>query len=265
MIFKTDNKLLDINENVTVYTDHGEPITLFISGYVIPTPDKYRFEVDVLQMNRKHINFSKLLDTEIKKDSVIIKNNSDQTIYVSYKESFSHLDFKVIPEKLEANKIGKVIITYDAAKRNSYGIFVDKVHLVIKKKDKTIDENVMIRAEIIEDFSNLTKEELANAPHIIFQKEAIHLGTLNPGTEYPVEFNFKNNGKNDLLIRNIFYTKGCELQSYDKIIKPGENGKIKFTIKPIKASDDFQKVFSVISNDPNNNTKKLKVLGVVVE
>ena len=64
-------------------------------------------------------------------------------------------------------------------------------------------------ANLVEDFSWLSKEDLANAPVFNVDSKTVDLGKITGSTAKDVEFKFTNEGKNDLIIRYIRASCGC--------------------------------------------------------
>ncbi|MDP3435457.1 MAG: DUF1573 domain-containing protein, partial [Bacteroidota bacterium] len=54
-----------------------------------------------------------------------------------------------------------------------------------------------------EDFSKMTPAELATAPVVKYDSESFDFGDIKPGTKVEHRFNLKNEGKRDLLIRDV--------------------------------------------------------------
>nr|HRC89920.1 DUF1573 domain-containing protein [Bacteroidales bacterium] len=112
-----------------------------------------------------------------------------------------------------------------------------------------------VSANLVEDFSSLTKEELANAPVFKVASATVDIGDMSPSTNKEVEFKFTNEGKSDLIIRHIRSTCGCTAvnQSSSNIVKPGESGSIKATFNSGSYKGKVTKAIYVYTNDPANS------------
>lgn len=65
---------------------------------------------------------------------------------------------------------------------------------------------------------------------ITWKSEIIDLGEIPQGKPKPVEFEFKNTGKTDVVITNVKASCGCTATDYTKTpIKPGESAKVTAT------------------------------------
>jgi len=116
-------------------------------------------------------------------------------------------------------------------------------------------------AKIIEDFSQLTALELAEAPKISFQQKSMNLGVIDLKLNRTIVFDFENKGKQDLMIHRIQLNNDkFKISEYDKIVKPGNTSAIKFTLKENRGKS-LNSSFIVISNDPHNSETILQILG----
>jgi LEA14-like dessication related protein len=74
-------------------------------------------------------------------------------------------------------------------------------------------------------------------------------------------FMLKNVGDVPLQIKNIELDCACSAVNYDRLIPPGETGKIVFTIKPYSAMHKFCKKGAIFSNDPGNSVATIQLCG----
>ena len=89
-----------------------------------------------------------------------------------------------------------------------------------------------VSANLVEDFSMLSKADMDNAPVFKVASTTVELGKIKGSTQNDVEFKFTNAGKNELVIRNIRSTCGCTAvqQGNQGVgIKAGESSSIKAT------------------------------------
>jgi hypothetical protein len=165
--------------------------------------------------------------------------------------------------KLKPDKKSYVLISYDASKRNDWGLNFDKI--IMKTNDDTLAEkNIFVSAEIKEDYSQLTSLQLADAPRIIFDSINYEFGDIKEGEHLLHDFFFTNTGKTDLVIRKLTSSCGCLHTTIEnKIIKPGERSKIRSEFYTAGKSGDQQKTITVVTNDPENSTIILSLIGLV--
>ncbi len=111
-------------------------------------------------------------------------------------------------------------------------------------------------AQIIEDGSGDA------APGKIEVIDSYDWGETGPG-ELKAVIEIKNVGKGDLKISNVKPSCGCTTAPLDKdVLKPGETGKLDVTLNARHAGD-LHKSIVIYSNDPENNTKIVKLHATV--
>lgn len=88
----------------------------------------------------------------------------------------------------------------------------------------------------------------ANAAELIFDNEVHDFGTLKQGADCMYEFQFKNAGKEPLLISNAQASCGCTVPQWPKEpIKPGATGSIKVKYDSNRVGP-FEKKVTITSN-----------------
>ncbi len=84
----------------------------------------------------------------------------------------------------------------------------------------------------------------------------VDLGIIKGSTQNDIEFKFTNEGKNDLIIRNIRATCGCTAvqQGNQGVgIKPGQSSSIKAVFSSGGYVGKVTKPIYVYTNDPKNS------------
>jgi len=260
------------NKTLTVYTNATpSTIVLVIKGevkerektieelFTFPVGKGVRFESN-------HLAFTTVKKTEKKIRVMPVINTSNEPARLEFENVPGHLQLKAIPETLKPGQKGVVEGTYDATKNGNWGTVTDVIRV---KVNGVAQENTWfyVSANLVEDFSNLTKEELANAPVFKIQSATVDLGDMLPSTTKDVEFKFTNEGKRDLIIRHIRSTCGCTAvnQSSSNVVKPGETGSIKATFNSGSYKGRVTKAIYVYTNDPNHSEVILMLNANVVE
>jgi hypothetical protein len=113
-----------------------------------------------------------------------------------------------------------------------------------------------VSANLVEDFSALSKDDIANAPVFKVASTTVELGKIPGNSPKEVEFKFTNAGKRELLLRQVKSTCGCTAvqQGPQGVgIKPGESSSIKATFNSGTYSGKVTKAIYVYTNDPKNS------------
>jgi len=264
-IFDPENKPGRFNQTLTVYTNANPAVVvLTIRGEVIPrgraADDMFTFPVGQVRLESNHLAFNDVKKNGQKNVTMQIMNTSDRDATVEFMNPSSYLTLKVTPATLRPGQRGIVEGTYDGTKNSGWGNMSDMMRLRI---NGVVQENVFyyISANLVEDFSNLTKAEIDNAPVFKIASATIDIGRMRSSEQKDVEFRFQNTGQNDLIIRYIRSTCGCTAvqQGGNSVVKPGEWSTIKASFNAIGLSGRVTRTIFVYTNDPQNSEVTLMI------
>ncbi len=259
------------NKSIAVTTnDPASPnITLIIKGNVLEHPktrdELYPMQQGSLRFFTNHLSFN-LTNTETKIDTLKVVNAGAKRIEFNYDKLPSYVTIlNPILTKLDTGKTGKIIVKYDAAKRNEIGFAYDKFSITTNDTAQ-VDKLVYLSANISEDFSKLTPEQMANAPAITVEKEAYDFGKVKVGDMVEYNFVITNTGKSKLIFRKVKASCGCTATQPEKMeVEPGETTHIKATFNTTGKVGQQHKTITVITNDPKKSNITLTLQGEVLK
>lgn len=101
------------------------------------------------------------------------------------------------------------------------------------------------------------------APKIEIGQETKDMGTVPKGQVIETDFIIKNSGGSDLVITDARPSCGCTVSSFDKLIKPGAEGKVHTSVDTKSFSGPISKSVLVVSNDPDRPQMNLFVKAIV--
>lgn len=259
-IYDPRNRPGAFNKTLSVYTNAKPQVTvLTIKGEVIPhektVEELYLFPVGSVRFESNHLAFTNVKKTEKKIRVMQVINPSKEPVKIEFENLPPHLALKVNPETLKPGQKGIIEGTFDATKHSGWGNVSDMVRL---KLNGIPQENVFyyVSANLVEDFSSLSKADLENAPVFKLEATTIDLGKMPGSTSRDVEFKFTNAGKRDLIIRHVRSTCGCTAIQQGPEgagIKPGQSGSIKATFNSGGYKGRVTKAIYVYTNDPKNS------------
>jgi len=248
------------NKTLSVYTNSKpEVVVLVIKGEVIPhektVEELFIFPVGPVRFESNHLAFTNVKKNEKKIRTMQVINTSAQPAKIEFENVAPHLTVKANPETLKPGQKGLIEGTYDATKNQAWGYTTDIVKLKI---NGVVDPNVYyaVSANLVEDFSGLSKEDLEKAPVFNVESKTVDLGKIPGSTAKDVEFSFTNGGKSDLVIRYIKASCGCTAVQQGiqgQGIKPGEKGSIKAVFNSGSYKGKQTKAIYVYTNDPKNS------------
>ena len=168
------NRPGSFNKTVTVQSNaENSTVTLHIQGSVQPREktiaELYPRQIGNLRVKRNHISFVKIKNTEVKTEKLELINDTDKPVTIGLKTVPSELTATLSGETIPANGEGWIEVTFDAAKVGTYGFVSKRIYLTVDGS-KDYKNSIGVSATVEEDFSNLTEEEIANAPVVSFLK-----------------------------------------------------------------------------------------------
>ena len=246
-------------KTLTVHTNSNpEIVVLVIKGEVNPrektVEELFTFPVGPVRFETNHLAFTNVKKTEKRIRVMPVINTSLGPVKVEFDGVPVHLELKANPETLKPGQKGLVEGTYDGTKNQGWGNVSDMVKIKI---NGVVQDNLFyyVSANLVEDFSGLSKEELQNAPVFKLAATTVDIGTMMPATNREVEFKYKNEGKRDLNIRYVRATCGCTaVQQGSMVIKPGQESSIKATFNSGSyPPGKLTKAIYVYTDDPKNS------------
>ena len=88
------------------------------------------------------------------------------------------------------------------------------------------------------------------APKIVVPEEKKDMGTIAKGDAIKHSFILKNAGTADLHITDVKPACGCTVSEFDKVIKPGGEGKVTATVDTKALQGSISKSMLVVTDDP---------------
>jgi hypothetical protein len=248
-------------KTLSVYSNvDPNPVVLTIKGEVIAhektIEELFTFPVGPMRFESNHLAFTNVKKTEKKIRVMQMVNTSKRPVKLEFVQLPPYLELKASPETLKPGQKGIVQGEYDALKNpGAWGNVTDMVKM---KMNDTIQETLYyyVSANLVEDFSSLTKEQLEKAPVFLPVTTTVDLGKIQGSTANDVEFKFTNAGKSDLMIRQVRSSCGCTAVQQGPLnqgIKPGQSSSIKATFNSGSYNGKVTKAIFVYTNDPKNS------------
>jgi len=254
------------NKTLSVYTNTKPEVAVIVIKGEVTAREKtveelYTFLVGAVRFESNHLAFTNVKKTEKKIRVMPIVNTSSAPVKIEFDQMPAHLFVKATPETLKPGQKGLVEGTYDATKNSAWGNVSDMVKI---KLNGVPQENLYyyVSANLVEDFSSLSKDDLLKAPVFKLETSTVDLGKIKSSTQNDVEFKFTNEGKSDLILRHIRSTCGCTAVQQGATgvgLKPGESSTIKATFNSGGYSGKVTKAVYVYTNDPKNSEVVLMI------
>jgi hypothetical protein len=257
------NKSITVNSNAVVST-----VVLRITGKVEQREktlaEEYPRQIGTLRVKSNYLSFAQMKQGDVVTKELELVNDTDEPVEVGFRTVPSHLTAVAEPSTIPAKGRGKLLVTYDTKAANSYGFASHRIYLSLNGS-QDYKSSVGVSATIEEDFSDLTPEQLANAPVAVFDPTTHDFGEMNQGDKKEYTFSLTNSGKSDLLIRNVRSSCGCTaVAPSKKVIASGETAPIKVTFDSRGKRGRQSKSITVITNDPKTPTTTLRISSNII-
>lgn len=132
---------------------------------------------------------------------------------------------------------------------------------LVAAENKTAKKPEAKPAETAAKAADTTADE--KAPRLTIVEPIKDYGVVPKGDKLDWSFLVKNTGNTDLQIIAAKPGCGCTVADFDKVIKPGETGKVTAHVDTTNFAGPIAKSVTVETNDPSNPTAQLTIHAVV--
>lgn len=255
-------------KTVTITSNASEPTKkVYIKGEVIPKQAKpanqYSVAVGALNMKTKTLELGTIVKGANKAGELEYTNQTKENHKVELAtngQTDAFLIHQVTLETVKPNEVGKFIFAANTKDSKLYGPVEVNAYVVVDGKKEISDTyKLTIRANVVEDFSQLTPEQKQNAP-IVEMQNAFDAGKLSAGKSHKYVLPIKNIGVNPLEVRRVYCVDSQLSAKTPKAIKSGKKGAIAIDIntKNMKPGAYVRDIV-IITNDYMNPVRKLKL------
>ena len=258
-------KTVTITSNATEATKR-----VYIKGEVIPKSakpeNKYKVVVGALSMKEKTLDLGLIKKGEVKGGELEYANLTKENHHVELatKSSDAMLVSQVTLAEVKPTEVGKFKFAIDTKATKLYGPVEAYAYVVIDgKKELTEVYKLSIRANVAEDFSQLTVEQKQAAPIIELDGD-FNAGKIAAGKNHKYTFHIKNAGENPLEIRRIYALDNALNIKHPKAVKSGKQGNVTIDINAkVLKPGAYSREITIITNDYMNPVKRVKLSFVV--
>jgi hypothetical protein len=259
------------HKTITIYTNDPDApnILLTIKGTVSPKAENaevtYPKNMQGLRLQRTVVPILEAKIGSIKTETIEVINTNNTPIKLAFNKVPKHLVVTASNSTLLPNETGILTINYLAAYAKDYGKREDSFYIVTSTKDKTNPNNrINLSANITEDFSTLSADQLRKAPVAVFSEKRINFGKMARGSHKEMTILLSNQGENPLLIRKIIPEYDGIKVTPDKRIVPGNRSiKLKIAFNAGTFDGNVVQRITVITNDPKSSINRLYITAQV--
>jgi hypothetical protein len=258
-----------IDKTITVLSN-GKPasVGLHIIGEVTgidrAPAEAFRFKMGNLRLSEHHLTFNRVWSYEKPSLTVVAYNPGAETVKIEFANLPPHIKAEVSPASIGKEQKAAIKLTYDAAKKNEWGFVSDRVSLLLNGKQDG-QYYLMVTANIQEDFSRWTAQQLQNAPVLTIDATVVEAGKIKRGEKKEYKVKLTNNGKSKLLIRKTESPNQQVKVTAPREIAAGANAEMLIQYDSSEQSGAQSKIITMTTNDPQNSQITLKLKAEVVD
>lgn len=251
-------------KTITVTSNAASATTrLFIKGEVIPKTakpvDHYPVKMGAVGLKANMVDFGSVT-RGIRTERVIeYANLTKDTLKLSVlvAEPFVYASASIEKAEVEVLPQAKGQLHFVILENcEAYGPMELKAYVVINGQETRSDEfAVTLKADMQEDFSALTEQQLADAP-IADVNGNINLGTFVAGKKGSASFHVANVGTDVLMVRRVVSDDPNISVKSPKSIKSGKKGTFTVAVTS-KEAGSYTSEITLITNDPKSPVKHL--------
>lgn len=112
-------------------------------------------------------------------------------------------------------------------------------------------------------FAEEPKTASDKAPRLTVTEPIKDFGTVPKGTKIDWSFELKNTGTSNLEVTSVKPACGCTVADFDKLIKPGETGKVTAHVDTTAFAGPISKGITIQTNDPQTPTAQVTINAIV--
>ena len=244
------------SKQVALYSNATrEPVYLKMKGVVVADmvdySKRYPYDMGGLLASVNNVEFDDVKKGEHPEVEINLMNNTEQDITPNMLHLPTYLHALAMPEKLEPNRSGKIILTLNSEDVQKYGLTQVSIYLAKKLGEKiSNDTEIPVSVVLLPDMSDFTGQHIDKAPVLQLSAETLNLDAHHKnGT-----ITLTNAGHSVLNISSLqMFTGGLKVKLVKSELQPGESTKLRVTIVPdqLKKARSKPRVL-MITNDPNH-------------
>ena len=254
-------------KTVTITSNATEATTrVYIKGEVLPKQakpvNKYTLAVGDLSMKSNVLDLGTVTKGANASGELEFANltGADHHVELATSAADSYLINTVSLADIKPNETGKFIFALDSKNPKLYGPVEVFAYVVIDGKKVIKDEfRLTVKANVVEDFSNLTVEEKQQAPIMEVPAE-FNAGKVAAGKTLKFAFPIKNIGINPLEVRRVYAIDEHLNLKAPKAIKSGKKSAINVEINAKElGAGSYSREVTIITNDYANPVKHVRI------
>ena len=245
-----------------------KPYMLAIKGVVTPRQPKpiysYPYRLGLLQAHTQRLLFESIHHNEVLTEQVMLKNDTKQPLTIDFGTYSNHLIASVHPQTLAPGALAELSVLIDGAsfKKKQGQQTMDIPLMIYSDKHNKQRTPLKVTVNVIDDFSEWSKEALQSAPKLRLADDLIDFGAVSNSKRKKITKTIKifNDGDTPLSIYSLTANNPhITIKKGKKEIKPGRKASYKVTLFTEQINQPIETAITVVSNDPEAPIQFIKV------
>lgn len=243
-------------KQATLYSNASpEPVYLKMKGVVLTDvvdySKRYPYDMGGMLASINNIEFDDVKKGEHREVEINLMNNTEQDMTPNMLHLPSYLHALAMPEKLEPNRSGKIILTLNSEEVQQYGLTQVSIYLAKKLGEKiSSDTEIPVSIVLLPDMTAFEGQNIELAPQLQLSAQALNLDAHHKNGTIILS----NKGKSVLKVTSLqMFTGGVQVKLPKSELQPGESTKLRVNIIPnqIRKARSKPRIL-MITNDPQH-------------
>ena len=267
------------SKTITVYSNDPEhaSVVLSITGNVKPKPtnpaDKYTVRMGELNLKSNRVAFGVLTQGVEQKRTVEYANLTDHDLTIDLfisEEQSRFLSYELSNNVLKPNESGNITFTIDT-RHCPVGPSEIPVYVMVNDQVVKSDEfRMLVSVEVNEDFSQLSEEELRQAP-ILEVPTTLDMGIITAGKSARKSLTIRNAGISPLNVRRAYCSipeLTISIPKAASAVKSGKSATLTVNVSTnqkgkAQEAGRYSRLVSLYTNDPSKPKTNITILWTV--
>ena len=243
-------------KQATLYSNASpEPVYLKMKGVVLADmvdySNRYPYDMGGMLASVNNVEFDDVKKGENREVEINLMNNTEADMTPNMLHLPSYLHALAMPEKLEPNRSGKIILTLNSEEVQQYGLTQVSIYLAKKLGEKiSSDTEIPVSIVLLPDMTAFEGQNIELAPQLQLSAQALNLDAHHKNGTIILS----NTGKSVLKVTSLqMFTGGVQVKLPKSELQPGESTKLRVNIIPnqIRKARSKPRIL-MITNDPQH-------------
>lgn len=264
-------------KDVYVYTN-GKPrrsrltITGKVIGAEVTVDEKYPVRAGSLRLEVENVPLGEMYRGSTRNAYINAYNASRDTLVVTVDGNLPHVSLNAAPDTVPPGEASAVVVHYDTRQAPLWGFNADTLLVMSEPLHNSPTAiaglaRIYVMAQVLEDMSKLTPEQLRNAPDLEVDTDKVIFENMQRGTTAQEVITLANKGKGVLNVRRLWCPdKAVTIGKVPDRIKKGKRAAVTLTVDPAMVDGGvLNTTLTIITDDPYSPRTTIRLVGMVAK